>query len=129
MNYFDLHCDTPFKCYKENLSFKDPSLAVSESKGKFFDKWYQTFAIWIDETEEKPYELYINALADFKGKLKDAPSNLTPIFSVEGGALIENDIDRLYRLKSDGIYHCRGSENRKRTHRFWERSNKGNEYP
>ena len=103
MNYFDLHCDTPFKCYKENLSFKDPSLAVSESKGKFFDKWYQTFAIWINENEEKPYELYINALADFKEKLKDAPSNLTPIFSVEGGALIENDIERLFRLKSDGI--------------------------
>ena len=103
MNYFDLHCDTPLKCYREKICFKDSSLAVSADKGEFFDKWYQTFAIWINETEEKPFELYTNTLADFKAKLKDAPDNLTPIFAVEGGALIENDIDRLYLLKEDGI--------------------------
>lgn len=103
MNYFDLHSDTPTECYRKNISFKDSALAVSADKGKNFDKWYQTFAIWINETEEKPYELYINALADFKEKLKDAPDNLTPIFAVEGGTVIENDIERLYRLKDDGI--------------------------
>ena len=103
MNYFDLHSDTPIKCYKNNVDFKDSSLAVSRDKGKHFDKWYQTFAIWINETEEKPFELYTKVLEDFKEKLKVAPDNLTPIFAVEGGALIENDIDRLYRLKEDNI--------------------------
>lgn len=103
MDYFDLHSDTPNKCYREQLSFKDSSLAISSDKGKFFNKWYQTFAIWIDETEENPFELYINMLNGFKEKLKDAPDNLTPIFMVEGGSLIENDIDRLYRLKKDNI--------------------------
>ncbi len=95
MNFFDLHCDTAYELYKQKAPFKP--------QPNDFEKWAQTFAVWIADDTEKPFELYKNILTDIKEKLKTAPENLTPLFSVEGGAVIEKDIDRLEILKQDGI--------------------------
>ena len=38
-----------------------------------------------------------------KNELKNKPSNLTPIFTVEGGLLIEDDLNRIEALYNDGI--------------------------
>lgn len=103
MNYFDLHCDTPYECYFKKQDFSKNSLAVSGEKGAEFDNWRQVFAVWIRDDQDEPYKLYNAILKDFKEKLKSKPDNLTPYFSVEGGAVIEDDIDRLYILKEDGI--------------------------
>lgn len=103
MNYFDLHCDTPYECYFKNQGFFENNLAVSGKKGTGFKNWRQVFAIWIRDGQDEPYTLYKAILKDFKEKLKNKPDNLTPYFSVEGGAVIEDDIDRLYELKKDGI--------------------------
>lgn len=103
MNYFDLHCDTPYECYYKNQDFLKNSLAVSGEKGAKFDNWKQIFAVWIRDDAAEPYKLYNAILKDFKEKLKSKPDNLTPYFSVEGGAVIEDDTDRLYILKEDGI--------------------------
>ena len=103
MKYFDLHCDTPTRCFRENQRFFSNTLDISGEKGKCFEKWVQTFAVWINEEEKTPWQFYLDVLKDFKEKLKEAPDNLTPVFAVEGGALIENDIDRLYIMKRDEI--------------------------
>lgn len=103
MNYFDLHCDTPYECYFKKQDFFENNLAVSGEKGAVFENWKQVFAVWIRDEQDKPYTLYKAILKDFKEKLKGKPDNLTPYFSVEGGAVIEDDIDRLYELKKDGI--------------------------
>lgn len=103
MNFFDLHCDTPFECYKQNLNFNKNTLAVSGKKGEVFEKWWQTFAIWINDTAERPWELYRAVITDFKKKLENKPANLTPIFAVEGGVVIEDKPQRLEELKADGI--------------------------
>ena len=103
MNCFDLHCDTAYRIFTENLSPYSPKLSVSFDKGKSFEKWYQCFAFWINDNTKNPYAFYKAMLADFKGKLKYAPKNLTPILTVEGGALIENNIDRITQLANDGI--------------------------
>ena len=71
--------------------------------GEKFDKWTQTFAVWIKDDAENPYLLYKSILSDFKKKSENKPHNLNPIFSVEGGAVLENDSDRIYELKTDGI--------------------------
>ncbi len=101
MNYFDLHCDTAFELYKRNLPFNNDLLSVTGQNP--FGKWVQTFAVWIADNTENPFELYKNILSDIKNKLKSAPENLTPVFSVEGGAVIEKYIDRVETLKKDGI--------------------------
>lgn len=103
MNYFDLHCDTPYECYFKNQDFFENNLAVSGKKGAGFDNWRQVFAVWIRDDQDEPYTLYKAILKDFKEKLKTKPDNLTPYFSVEGGAVIGDDIERLYELKKDGI--------------------------
>lgn len=99
MNYFDLHCDTAYELYKRSLPFKNDILSVTPNN--HFNNWVQTFAIWIADDTENPFPLYKNILADIKEKLENA--DLLPIFSVEGGAVIENDINRLDVLKQDGI--------------------------
>lgn len=103
MNYFDLHCDTPYECYFKKQDFLKNNLAVSGEKGAAFENWKQVFAVWIRDDREEPYTLYKAILKDFKEKLKCKFDNLTPYFSVEGGAVIEDNIDRLYELKKDGI--------------------------
>ncbi len=103
MNFFDLHCDTPYECYTKNLDFCSDELAVTANSAKCFDIWEQVFAVWIKDDAEKPFELYKNIITDFKSKLSNKPQNLKAHFSVEGGALLENDAERLYILKQDGI--------------------------
>lgn len=100
MDFFDLHCDTAYEMYVKNKEFKNNNLAVSSEKGKCFDKWTQTFAIWIEDTKENPFLFYKNALSHLKTNLC---GKVNPLFAVEGGSVIGNDIDLLYELKKDGI--------------------------
>ncbi len=102
MDFFDLHCDTPFECFKENQEFEKNTLAVSADKGAVFSEWYQTFAIWIKDDAENPYTLYRSIIDGFKEKLKNKPQNLTPIFALEGGAAIQNT-DCIFNMKKEGI--------------------------
>ena len=103
MDFFDLHCDTPYECYMKNQLLINNSLAVSAEKGAVFNSWKQTFAIWIKDGAKEPFLLYKKILSDFKEKLKEKPNNLTPLLAVEGGSLIERDISRIEIIKNDGI--------------------------
>lgn len=103
MKYFDLHCDTAFECYQKNERFYVNRLSVSGVKGEVFEEWKQTFAVWIRDDSQNPFSLYQNIIKDFKQKLSQKPKNLTPFFAVEGGAVLEDDTDRLFTLKEDGI--------------------------
>ena len=103
MNFFDLHCDTPYELYKKRLPFQNNILSVTPKDGESFDNWFQTFAVWIADDTPEPFSLYKNILSGIKEKLKTAPENLKPIFSVEGGAVLEKDLDRLEMLKEDSI--------------------------
>lgn len=102
MKLFDLHADTPFRCYKENIDLEDNSLAVGYEKTKGYEEYNQIFAFWIKDDMEKPFEFYRAMLYDFKEKIKNASKNLISYFSLEGASLIKSaeDIDI---LKSDGI--------------------------
>lgn len=101
--YFDLHCDTPFECYRRKIALSYNTLAVNTGAERLFEIRKQCFAVWIRDDAENPYALYQNILKDFKEKLKNCADNLTPILTVEGGAVIEDDIGRLYGLKEDKI--------------------------
>ena len=103
MKFFDLHCDTAYKCYRDDLSFCDQKLAVTPQKSFCFDKWYQCFAIFINDGTKNPFEYYEKSLENFRLQLKNKPQNLTPIFTVEGGLLIEDNLSRVENLYRDGI--------------------------
>ncbi len=103
MNLFDLHCDTPYECYTKSQGFYVNRLSVSGSMGEAFGVWKQVFAVWIKDDLPLPFKFYKEVLCDFKAKLTSAPENLSPIFAVEGGAVLENDADRLFTLYNDGV--------------------------
>ncbi len=102
MEYFDLHCDTAFEIYKRKTDFSDNSLAVNFNKG-FFARRCQTFAFFIKDDVKAPFALYKNMLAYFTSKVKAIPKPIEYILAVEGGAVLEEEIDRLYILKEDRI--------------------------
>ncbi len=103
MNFFDLHCDTAYKCYTQNLSLNDNSLAVNYKKASCFENFWQCFAIFINDGTTSPFDFYKNTLSYFKNQLKDKPNNMTPVFTVEGGSLLEDDLSRIEQLYFDGI--------------------------
>lgn len=103
MRYFDLHCDTPYRCLEENLDFSSSALAVNSECGKYFDEYIQCFAVWIADDLQNPFEKYRKTIEDFKRKLGESKSAVRPIFTVEGGAVLEGNSDNLYILKDDGI--------------------------
>lgn len=101
--YFDLHCDTPYECFVKNEPFDSNSLAVCGEQGKVFEQWRQCFAVWIKDESPNPFELYRAVFSDFAAKIEQKPENLTPIFTLEGASLLEENIERLERLSLDGI--------------------------
>ena len=103
MKFFDLHCDTPYECYTKSQKFYVNQLAVSGEQGKLFQDWHQTFAFWIKDDLPSPWQKYKEIYSDFKLKIKEKPQNLTPHFAVEGGALLQNDAERVFSLKEDGV--------------------------
>ncbi len=99
MKYFDLHCDTATKAYSEKGSIYSDSLSGTE----IFEEWYQCFAIWIKDGLCEAYEYYRSVLDYLKVQLAEKPDNLTPIITVEGGAVIGRDIKRVEQLYLDGV--------------------------
>lgn len=103
MNFFDLHCDTAYECFINNIGFDNDVTAVNASAAAKFENWVQTFAVWIRDDLADPFGEYCRIIGDIKAKLTNRPKNLVPIFSVEGGAVIERDAERVETLKNDGI--------------------------
>ena len=99
MNFFDLHCDTAYKMYLQKQGFQKNNLAVSAKTGKCFEKWVQTFAVWISEETENPYIFYKNVLQHLKQNLT---KDVKPVFAIEGGTIIDS-VERIYELKQDQI--------------------------
>lgn len=99
MFYFDLHCDAPYKAYQSPYE----PLAVRVEDCALFEKWKQCFAIWIADDVPNPFDFYKSVLNNYKSNFSNLPDNLTPILTVENGALLQNDISRLDILKSDGV--------------------------
>ena len=100
MDFFDLHCDTAYKMYTTQQGFSQNNLAVAADKGEIFDKWYQTFAVWVPDETDNPFGFYKNVISYLKTNLC---GKVNPVFAVEGGIVLENDLDRLYQLKQDGV--------------------------
>lgn len=123
MRYFDLHCDTLYKGLFENKELFDGDMHISLKKGSVYRPWIQCFAIWtpdkyrgetaIDlfERTKKRLELELSLNADRvlqcrdSGDIDKAIEIGLPglILTVEGGAAIAGDIERLDYLHGCGV--------------------------
>ncbi len=103
MEFFDLHCDTPYGCFTQKKDFLKNDLHISLEKAGGFKKWKQIFAVWVREETPSPFDFYKRVLCDFKSKLLEIKNdNFTPMFSIEGGSVVE-ELSCLDEIKKDGV--------------------------
>ncbi|MFA5562080.1 MAG: membrane dipeptidase [Eubacteriales bacterium] len=103
MRYFDLHCDTPYRMYHEQLDFDSPHLQVNDHALQQFESPRQVFAVWSDKhlDDQRAFEAYGAILANFKQKIRHF--SVTPYFAVEDARLLCGQLSRLYELHRDGV--------------------------
>ncbi len=108
MNFFDLHCDTIGECRNKNLKLRSNNLHIDLLRGAEIENWKQVFAVWIPDTlrGEAAFRYFLDVYECYKTELfcnNGDIKNITPILSVEGGAVLGGDINRLYKLKECGV--------------------------
>ncbi len=123
MRFFDFHCDTIGECCLQKKHLADNDLHISLRKSKCFEKYGQVFAIWIpDEKRGAAAFTYYQAVRDcFYGECAENAEKILPcktaadietafcaqkvaaILSVEGGAVLGGDLEKLDKLYQDGV--------------------------
>lgn len=122
MRFFDLHCDTIYRIINEDGSLYKNNFDVSINKAKKYDKWIQSFAIWVpDELRgEKAVSFFKKAIETFEAEIeknnnfimqinegKDLEEILSTtkrgaVLTIENGAAIGGDIQNLYYASAHG---------------------------
>lgn len=107
MKLFDLHCDTPYRIFKEKLSFEDSRLQVSAPRLFAFDEATQICAIWTDKdlSDREAYDQFWNIRRAFSEALEEShlPSHFSYYLAVEDARLLCGDIERLDLLHGAGV--------------------------
>lgn len=123
MDFFDLHCDTTTSAMEKGLDFSDKRLDIHFPITEKIGKHVQCFAIFTpDSYRGKPaVKYYERAKLYFSEQLKRfspyaeqvlqfkdidriiAEGKTAAILTVEGGCVIDGNIERLHQLKNDGV--------------------------
>ncbi|OQA47544.1 MAG: Membrane dipeptidase (Peptidase family M19) [Firmicutes bacterium ADurb.Bin300] len=110
MEYYDLHCDTIGECFNTGKALFSNDMHISLEKAEIFDAYVQVFAIWIPDVMrgeealdhfEKCADYYYEQLKINGAYMKKHA--ITPILSVEGGAVLGGSLSKLYRLHDRGV--------------------------
>ena len=101
MKYTDLHCDTLYELYKKGLSYDNCRLNLRTEFEKAFSHHIQVFAIWTEHglSPDDAWDQFLAILAHSKTAAISAKS----ILSVEGGALLGDDLSRLETMRKLGV--------------------------
>lgn len=117
MKLFDLHCDTPYRMYRENLELSDTHLDVCADDFFDFDDFVQISAVWSDakRTAEQNYSDFFEITENYISGIKKSGIKLClyaedlcdekpkTILSVEGGSLVCGKLSRLPVLYTGGV--------------------------
>lgn len=122
MTLVDLHCDTLTKMLQWNEGFSENGFAVDLKKAGNLCRYAQVFAAFIPDTmtPEQGWRYYEQLLDTFRTRLAQTPQmgqartareikalwchgKRAAVLSVENGALIGTDLEKLDRLCCDGV--------------------------
>lgn len=119
MQFFDLHCDTITECYKNGAHLKQNNLHLDIERGSCFEKWVQCFAIWIPDSLrgdeawnyfERNFEFFLSESGNSDvlfcksaEDLSGSESSCSALLSVEGGAVLTGEIEKLEVLYNYGV--------------------------
>lgn len=114
---FDLHCDTPYRMFREKLELCDTRLDVNSRSFSDFDGFTQISAVWSDSkrTGEQNYSDFFEIAENYFSQIKKYGIILCKnrndlhlscpktILSVEGGELLCGKLSRLSVLYTNGV--------------------------
>ncbi|MBQ6143860.1 MAG: membrane dipeptidase [Clostridia bacterium] len=116
MKFFDLHCDTLYRAYKENKSIYKNDFHVSFEKSKRFEKYIQCFAAWIPDEYRgiKALNLFNGCINKLQNEPKKSEFNIVKkpndfsggkcaVITVEGGAVLAGDIQKVKYLAENNV--------------------------
>ena len=108
MRYFDLHCDTISRCYKEKKSFYDNDIHINAVASKAIEKYEQYFALWLsDELRgEAAFCLCKNMLDYYENEMLPIIyrcNNIYPHLSIENAAALGGDLNNIAFFKDKGV--------------------------
>lgn len=117
MKFFDLHCDTLYRAYKESKSICENSgFHISYEKSAGFKKYIQCFAVWIPDEYRRvnAFNLFDRCVNKLKIEHKKRKFNIIKnlddfngekcaVLTVEGGAVLGGDIQRVQYLAENNV--------------------------
>ena len=108
MRYFDLHCDTVSRAYKEKKSLYDGDLQINMKKAEYIEKYEQCFALWLsDELRgEAAFSLCKKMLNYYETEMKpiiDMGTDISGHLTIENGSALGGDIGRVQYFKEKGV--------------------------
>ena len=103
MKLFDLHCDTAYRMFRENIHIDSPKLHINLNTLSCFHHVTQTFAFWSNNRDSNA-EAWEHFLASYKQFMTVKwPENVSVMLSIEDLRLIDGKIERLALLEQMGI--------------------------
>lgn len=122
MDYFDLHCDTPFELFHRKSRLRNGSTHITGEKLAGLGKYAQVFDIWSEKklSDDEVYGRFFEICDNFFEELAENPEFLlcknsedivraesdgkhAAILGVEGANLLGGDVSRLEKLYSRGV--------------------------
>lgn len=108
MRYFDLHCDTVSRAYKEKKSLYDGDLQINALKAKNIKKYEQCFALWLsDELRgEAAFSLCKKMLNYYETEMKpiiDIGTDISGHLTIENASALGGNLDNIAYFKEKGV--------------------------
>ena len=119
---FDLHCDTPYRMYKEKQPLKSNDLHVALDKTMYLSRYAQIAAIWsdCDLSDEDAYHAFWRILNNFKQQIESnrqraaicssyeefaqLPESVAAFFlAVEDARILGSNVERIRELYDAGV--------------------------
>ena len=121
MKLFDLHCDTATRLLDKGQELYDNSLHVSLKRAEYLEKYAQVMAIWTNHklSDNEGYKKFFDVVQNLNREIQKNNvslvhnsnelqlclnnSKIPLILAVEDARILENDLDRLITLHSNGV--------------------------
>lgn len=121
MRLFDLHCDTLYRAYTENSTLFNDDFHISFNRANFINPYIQCLAVWIPDEYRgnSAWELFLGCIEKLKEqisgtdikwcksfediKLTEENCKKGIILTVEGGAVLGGDIEKIQTLYDIGV--------------------------
>jgi membrane dipeptidase len=107
LRYFDLHCDSITRCYRNGEDLQNASGSVAARYAPHFEQWTQIFAIFVPDSlqSEAAYDYYCKVYSFYREQCGASilPHNLHAVLAIENGNVLCGDCRNIASLAAQGV--------------------------